>query len=413
MTVLPVWESVKRLLFMREKTMRHQLSCVVLLCLATPTVAGSPFPKFRTLEIDPQVGNVCYAVTLADVNGDDAQDIVAVTENAVVWYENPSWRKRTIIEDQTERDNVCIAPYDIDGDGQVDFALGAGWTKVGTIQWLARGKSLDEKWQVYPIGQERWLHRMRWADVQGKGRKQLVISPLNKTVADGVRLLAFEIPKNPKSDSWPTVLLDGSLNRMHNHWHLDFDGDGTEDTVTASQEGIHLIRRSDGQKWTKTKLGTGFPAARPGQGGAGEIKVGKLSKDRQYIATVEPMHGNQVAVYTPAASESELWQRHVLENGLKQGHAVWVADLDRDGADELIIGHREKGTGPVAGPGVYVYDAQDPNAKSWKKHVLDDGGMATEDLIAADLNGDGWIDIVAGGRATHNVKLYQNLGIKK
>ncbi|MFM7833434.1 MAG: hypothetical protein ACKPJD_16705 [Planctomycetaceae bacterium] len=34
--------------------------------------------------------------------------------------------------------------------------------------------------------------------------------------------------------------------------------------------------------------------------------------------------------------------------------------------------------------------------------------MATEDLAVADLTGDGRPDIVAGGRATHNVRLYVN-----
>jgi ubiquinone/menaquinone biosynthesis C-methylase UbiE len=34
--------------------------------------------------------------------------------------------------------------------------------------------------------------------------------------------------------------------------------------------------------------------------------------------------------------------------------------------------------------------------------------MACEDALAADLNGDGRADIVAGGRATHNVKIYWN-----
>ncbi len=32
--------------------------------------------------------------------------------------------KHTIIKGATERDNVCIQPHDIDGDGKVDFALG-------------------------------------------------------------------------------------------------------------------------------------------------------------------------------------------------------------------------------------------------------------------------------------------------
>ena len=39
------------------------------------------------------------AVTVADVNGDQKLDVVAVTEDAVVWYENPRLgAKRTSLE---------------------------------------------------------------------------------------------------------------------------------------------------------------------------------------------------------------------------------------------------------------------------------------------------------------------------
>ena len=82
--------------------------------------------------------------------------------------------------------------------------------------------------------------------------------------------------------------------------------------------------------------------------------------------------------------------------------------LSGDGGDEIIAGHREKGDGAVKGPGVYVYKADDEAGTKWTKHVIDDGGMACEDLLCADLNADGKLDIVAGGRATLNVKLYLN-----
>jgi hypothetical protein len=38
--------------------------------------------------------------------------------------------------------------------------------------------------------------------------------------------------------------------------------------------------------------------------------------------------------------------------------------------------------------------------------------VATEDLAAADLDGDGRVDVVAVGRATHNVRIYWNEGGK-
>ena len=44
----------------------------------------------------------------------------------------------------------------------------------------------------------------------------------------------------------------------------------------------------------------------------------------------------------------------------------------------------------------------------WRETVIDDGGMACEDLALADLDSDGRLDIIASGRATKNVKIYWN-----
>lgn len=371
-----------------------------------PYASAEEFPRFRHVTIDADCGKVCYALTLADVNGDGRNDVVAATENRVLWYESPAWKRHVILENQTEPDNVCIAPHDIDGDGRVDFALGAGWTKVGTLQWISRGESPDDKWNVHFIGQERWLHRARFADVLGTGTPQLTISPLMATEGDGVRLTAFEIPADPRKDAWPRTVMDATLNRMHNHWHVDLDADGSVDTLAAGQQGIYLFRRS-GDGFESGRLSTGAEAKGETPGGAGEVKTGRMKDGTPFIASVEPMHGNFVAVYTRT---TDAWKRHVLEETLGRGHAVWPADVDGDGTDEIVIGHSEQATGDIKGPGVYIYRATDDSGETWTKHVVDDGGIAVEDAIAADLTGDGRVDIVAGGRDTRNIKLYVNEG---
>ena len=76
-------------------------SVLGLLC-SLPAIAAE-FPRFQAQEIDPRAGEVCYAVTTADVNGDGKLDVVVVTENAVIWYENPKWNRQEAREGRLSR----------------------------------------------------------------------------------------------------------------------------------------------------------------------------------------------------------------------------------------------------------------------------------------------------------------------
>jgi hypothetical protein len=406
--------------------------------LVASVVAGQPpardnaadapagFVRLRTQEIDRSL-KVGYAVLPADVNGDGRTDVVVVDTDRVVWFENPSWKLRTVLQGRTEKDNVCIAAADMDGDGQLDFALGAGWgpsnTKTGgTLQWLKRGAMLDEPWLMYPIGTEPTLHRIRFADLDGDGKPELVVAPLQGRDSsskgnwvDGrpVRLLAYPIPADPVKGPWHPTVLDESLHVVHNFHPVPAEGRKGHDLLAASYEGVSRLSRGPDGAWGLRKLGEGNQANPRGSRGASEIKMGKLKSGTPYIATVEPWHGNQVVVYTPPAAGGSLWQRQVIDDKLRWGHAVWCADLDGDGDEELVIGVRnnpeanrgDKFTDPR---GVRVYKCRDGAGRTWERQMVDPGGVAVEDLAAADLNGDGRIDLVAVGRFTGNVRIYWN-----
>ncbi len=393
---------------------------------ALALAAAGQFPAFEKQTIDPNVGKVCYAVTVADVDGDGTRDVVAATEDAVVWYSNPTWAKRDLIRGATERDNVCIQPHDIDGDGKVDFALGAAWRPAdtqggGTLQWL--GRKADGAWEVHPIGAEPTLHRLRFGDVKGAGKKQLVVAPLqgrgtkgpNWAEGAGVRILAYDIPAEPATKPWPVEVADDTLHTVHNLWLIDWDDDGREEILLASWEGVFLLDRGDDGQWSRRKLGEGNQSTSPFKG-ASEIKAGKLGGGGGYLATIEPWHGFQVVVYTPPPNgpDSGVWTRTVIDEPVAWGHGVWCADLDGDADQELIIGQRDPNADPAAqvkGPGIRVYDPRSGSSPlTFDRHLIDDGGPAVEDLVAADLDRDGRPEIIAGGRATHDVVIYWNRG---
>ena len=412
-------------------------------CLANQVAAEPPAPiKFQTQEIDPHVGNVCYALTTTDVNGDGKVDLVALTEEAIVWYGAPEWKPVDILRGKTEKDNVCFQPMDIDGDGRIDFALGAAWRPAdtatgGTLQWVRQPSKPGEPWTVHALGNEPTLHRMRFGDVLGTGKPQLITAPLqgrgtkgpNWNEGNGVRIQVHSIPENPESMPWPSTVAEDSLHTTHNLQIVDFDNDGDNDILLSAWEGVFVLSyNKNTKKFDRTKIGTGNQSAKPFKG-ASEIKMGRLKNGQRYIATIEPWHGFQVVVYTepgkPAAKGSPtptgvaeettqggLWTRRVIAQPVQWGHAVWTADMDGDGDDELVIGQRDKNKeGSPAGPGVYLFDPVLEGADlTFHRQVVDDGGVAVEDLIVADFNHDGRPDIAAGGRATHNVRIYWNQG---
>jgi len=355
--------------------------------------------RFRAQEIEKDLV-VVYAVTVADVNGDGKPDVVAINSTQVLWFENPTWQKHVILDGATKRDNVCMAAADIDGDGKVDLALGADWhpantTSGGTLQWIRRAVADPHGlWHLTAIAEEPTLHRMRWGDVDGDGKPELIVVPLHgrdtrapQWEGQGARVLVFHIPKDPAHEAWPMEVADDSLHIVHNFLITDYDGDGQQDILTASREGVHVLTRNPNGQWTKTKTGEGSP---------GEIKMGHVGGKR-HLATVEPWHGNAIVIYEEAKG---MWPRRTIEDALAGAHALGWADFDGDGNDELAVGWREKKFG------VAVYKRGTGDA--WIKSMVDDGGMAAEDLAVADLNADGKPDIVAGGRATANLKIYWN-----
>jgi hypothetical protein len=391
----------------------------LLLALGSSTAFAGEF-AFKDIELKTKL-TVGYAVRLIDMNGDKRLDIAIVDSDRILWLENPNWDEHVLIEKQTKPDNVCFAPADIDGDGQLDFAVGAEWKPFngGDLQWIS-GKSPTEKWDVHRIGNVHTVHRINFADLDGDGQPELIVAPLmgEKTTAPNwseatVKLTSYKIPKNPLADKWEPTVINEDLHVTHNFQVTDFNHDKRPDILVVSFEGVHLLEATNSGAWTRTRIGTGNQETSPNKG-ASEIRHGKLAGG-DYVATVEPWHGHQIVVYTkpkedrkPGAKEW-LWDRQVIDEELKWGHAVQCANLDDDEDQELIIGVRDD-LDPAdknKRRGLRIYDPSD-NGRKWTRTIVDPGSVAIEDAAAGDLNGDGKVDIVAVGRATHNVKIYFN-----
>jgi hypothetical protein len=143
------------------------------------------------------------------------------------------------------------------------------------------------------------------------------------------------------------------------------------------------------------------------------VRLGRLGNKR-FFATVEPMHGTNLVVYTAPTSTTskELWTRNVLDGSLVDGHALACGDLSGIGRDQIVVGWRAMNK-PGVKVGIKLFTPLDAEGKQWKQTLVDDNTMACEDLCLADLDGDGKLDIIAAGRATKNLKVYFNQGVSR
>src|SRR5690606_28535297 len=101
-----------------------------------------------------------------------------------------------------------------------------------------------------------------------------------------------------------------------------------------------------------------------------------------------------------------LVERMVLEKNMAEGHGLVVGDFLGLGRDQVVAGWRAPNAYGVVG--IKMYIPFNPYWEAWDMYWVDIDGMACEDLVAADLDGDGKLDLIAAGRSTHNLKIYWN-----
>src|SRR5882724_7744436 len=260
-------------------------------------------PTFRAVEIDAKV-EIGYGVAVADVDGDKKPDILLADKKQIVWYRNPTWQRFVIAEDLTRLDNVCIAAADIDGDGKAEIAVGAGWNPSDTVNsgavfYLMAPKDRTQKWEPIELPHEPTVHRMRWLR-NGSGHFELAVAPLHGRgnqggEGAGVQILGYAMPADPH-DPWKKEVINDSLHMTHNFDLVKWGRQPGGELLVAAREGVfHLVNEGGG--WKSRQL-AGNGAGESAFAGAGEVRAGKLESGNSFLATIEPMHGDKLVVYT-------------------------------------------------------------------------------------------------------------------
>ena len=199
---------------------------------------------------------------------------------------------------------------------------------------------------------------------------------------------------------------------------FDADGDGVNDFVITERTvapGVLLYRHNARGGWTRLVIET---AAMPVEAGAAAIDVDG-DGDIDFVAAGD-WRSNEIWWWenpSPVFDAKVPWKRHVIKNsGEKKHHDLIFGDFDGDGKPELVFWNQNA-------HGLFL--AQSPadprNAASWPFQAIYTystdsepqfrgtperfkGPHEHEGLAAADIDGDGKLDIIGGGRWFRHVE---------
>lgn len=369
--------------------------------------AASPPAQFRRHPIaDGLKGG--YQVVAVDLDRDGDEDLIALASGMpeLVWFENPGWARHVLSAGRFRMINLAACTEAGDRRPPV-ILLAEGFQNlasksVGSIVVLEPPPDdVRRPWNAREIDRLPTSHRIRCAGIDGSGKPVYVNAPL--TGEDAVPP-DFRRPAPLvyyRRGEWKRKLIgDQNEGVVHGLWIEDLDGDRRDEILTASFGGIHLFDLQSG-RWRRREIAAGDPSPWP-ESGSSDIAVGALGV-RRFLASIEPWHGDKLAVYTEGAGK---WERQVIDGSYTDGHTVVTSDLNGDGWQEIVAGYRG------SGGAVYVYSALDETGEKWERQTLARKDLAAAACAVADLNGDRRPDISCIGSSTANLVWFENIGAR-
>jgi len=117
---------------------------------------------------------------------------------------------------------------------------------------------------------------------------------------------------------------------------------------------------------------------------------------------------SQIVWYENDNSRKDHWKKHVVQEKFNDAFEATAADLDADG-DIDIVATSWRNPGRVA----WFENTGDLRGK-WKHHPLKNNWRSANQVIIADMNGDGKPDIIAcAERGSVEVRWWKNEGRPK
>lgn len=383
--------------------MKTRLLMPLLVLLAAGVAADADARlEFERVKIAETAFEVACAL---DVNKDGHVDIAS----GEYWFAGPGFQKRHKMCELEPvsgyYDDFHDYPMDVNGDGYTDLVVGGWFGK--TLRWRENPKGRTGRWEIHEIDQPGNIETTRFWDVDGDGHVEVVPNA-------GGKLAVYKLLRDEQGrgtgEFKKFVLLESGVG--HGLGYGDVNGDGRGDFVIP-----------DG--WVECPGGdplrgewTVHPEFHLGHASV-PVLVHDVNGDGLADLIVGEAHNYGLYWMEQTRSDGKRgWKKHTIRTEESQYHDLQLADLDKDGDPELVTGkryhaHNGKDPGGNDPVGTYYFEI---NGGEFQRFVLDHGPAADHSGVGiyfwvADVDGNGWQDIVAPGK--EGLYLFRNMGPAK
>jgi hypothetical protein len=333
------------------------------------------------------------SVYVADVDGDGDLDALSASryDSKIAWYENmggggTSWALHTISTSAAG----ALSVYAADVDGDLD-ALSASEAD-DKIAWYENVGGGGTSWALHTVSTSAYFgYSVYAADVDGDGDLDILLASLAAKIA-------WYENVGGAGTSWALHTISTSANGALSVYAADVDGDGDLDALSASYADDKIAWYENvgggGTSWALHTISTAAD-------GASSIYAADVDGDGDVDALSASFYDDNIAWYENVGGGGTSWALHTISTTADFARSVYAADLDRDGDLDALSASRNDDK-------IAWYENFGGGGTSWVLHTISTSADATTSVYAADVDGDGDLDVLSPSQAYDTISWYEN-----